>query len=65
MHKKTEVARKSETCSSFLYRLSYPDHASTLHFTFIALLHLTDYYFPKPFSEYLLFNGGIRNRPFR
>jgi hypothetical protein len=45
-----------------LYRLSYPGHVSTLNFMFIALHHLTDYYFPSPFSEYMRFNGVIPNR---
>jgi hypothetical protein len=31
-----------EAYSTLLYHLSYPDHVSTLHFTFIAQLHLTD-----------------------
>jgi hypothetical protein len=34
-----------QACSLLLYRLSYPDHVSTLHFTFIAQLYLNDLLF--------------------
>jgi hypothetical protein len=66
MHKKTE--RKTgntgklnmghQAYSSLLYQLSYPDHVSSLHFTSLIC-------FPNPLSEYMRFNEGSPNRPFR
>jgi hypothetical protein len=43
---------------SLLYRLSYPDRISKLHFTSLI-------YFLNPLSEYMRFNEGSPNRPFR
>jgi hypothetical protein len=46
-YRKMEPERQAY--SSLLYRLSYPDHVSNLHFT--SLIH-----FPHPLSEYMRFS---------
>jgi hypothetical protein len=53
-----EIEPGRQACSSLLYLLSYPDHVSNLHFTSLI-------YFPNPLSEYMRFNEGSPNRPFR
>jgi hypothetical protein len=42
-------------------------HFTLLHFhiTFIALLHLPDFYSPNPLPKYMRFNGGSPYHPFR
>jgi hypothetical protein len=38
---------------------------TSLHVTFVALLHFPDFYFPNPLPKCMRFNGASPFRPFR